>query len=150
MQKVGGAEVWPDPPRFSSPIYFTAPNCFMTRLLLHIRDGGGSAPLLLKVGGLKPPPPPHHKATLWHFSILNGTLLNLIQLNSLLYIFLPICIRAIVFKHQTSLYPTHACKEFNEQFPKMFAECGYRFVVYVLESLLCEWEVSAMLASSST
>ncbi|KAL5481807.1 hypothetical protein EMCRGX_G022051 [Ephydatia muelleri] len=32
----------------------------------------------------------------------------------------------VIFNHQSSLYPAHACKEYNEQFPALFSECNYR------------------------
>nr|CAH0100880.1 unnamed protein product [Daphnia galeata] len=31
-----------------------------------------------------------------------------------------------VFRHMTQLYPTHACLEFNNIFPVMVAQCGYK------------------------
>ena len=31
-----------------------------------------------------------------------------------------------VFRQMTQLYPTHACLEFNNIFPVMVAQCGYK------------------------
>ncbi len=44
----------------------------------------------------------------------------------MLNVLCPCTDRGQVFRNQTRLYPTHACKEYNEQFPALFQACGYR------------------------
>ena len=40
-------------------------------------------------------------------------------------------LRKVIFNHQSKLYPAHACKEYNEQFPALFSACHYRYMVHV-------------------
>ena len=42
--------------------------------------------------------------------------------------------RGTVFNKLTELYPTHACKQFNDILPRLIKECGYRCVANKLSA----------------
>ena len=40
---------------------------------------------------------------------------------------------ATTFRELTQLYPTHACKEFNNVFPLLIGSCGYRETIGLMQ-----------------